>query len=61
MVRYGMVVQLRHTSSNKFITVTRQDAQCNPDAREVLVDAEGGESAWLRIMPRLRVHSEGER
>jgi hypothetical protein len=60
-VRYGSIVQLRHVTSGGFVTVSNNDAHCNPDARRVCLEAVGGESAWMRIVPRLRVHSEGER
>ena len=60
-LRYGMIVQLQHATSHLFLQVTRQDAHCNTDARRVELDKDGGEAAWVRIMPRLRVHSEGEK
>ena len=60
-VRYGMIVQLEHVNSHKYLAVSRQSAELNADSRRVLLDAEAGESAWVRIMPRLRVHSEGEK
>jgi transcription elongation GreA/GreB family factor len=60
VVRFGMIVQFRHASAKKFLYVTRQDAETNVDARAVAIDADAGEAGWFRIMPRLRVHSEGE-
>ena len=60
-VRYGMVVQLQHDTSHKFIVVTRESAELNKDGRRVMLDGNAGEGAWFKIMPRLRVHSEGEK
>ena len=60
-VRFGMVVQLQHDTSHKFIVVTRESAELNRDGRRVMLDANAGEGAWFKIMPRLRVHSEGEK
>jgi inositol 1,4,5-triphosphate receptor type 3 len=60
-VRYGMIVQLQQESSHKYLSVSRQPAELNADGRRVVLDAEAAESAWVRIMPRLRVHSEGEK
>ena len=60
-VRYGMIVQLQHVSSQKYISVSRQSAQLNKDGRRVLLDRDAGEGAWFRISPRLRVHSDGEK
>ena len=60
-VRYGMVVQMQHDTSHKFIVVTRESAVLNKDGRRVTLDSNAGEAAWFKIMPRLRVHSEGEK
>jgi hypothetical protein len=56
-----MIIQLRHANSHKDLIVSSQSAESNPDSRQVALDGAGGELSWLRIMPRLRVHSEGER
>ena len=60
VLRYGMIVQLQHVDSHKYACVARQSAVLNPDGRRVCLDRDAGETAWLRVMPRLRVHSEGE-
>ena len=60
-VRYGMVVQLQHDTSHKFLAVTRESAEINKDGRKVVLDNNAGEASWFKIMPRLRVHSEGEK
>ena len=60
-VRYGNVVQLQHHTSEKYLSVSRQTAEHIRDGRRVEVNRNAGESAWFRIMPRLKVHSEGER
>ena len=59
-VRYGMVVQLQHVLSGRYVIVSRKRADSG-DGCKVVVDANAGELAWFRILPRLRVHSEGER
>ena len=58
-VRYGMVLILRHTGSQKLVSVTDWAADLNPDGRRVKLDKFGSDTTYLRIMPRLRVHSEG--
>ena len=60
-VRYGMVVQLQHDTSQKYLRVAKQASEVNKEGRRVVLDRDAGEEAWFRIMPRLRVHSEGER
>lgn len=60
-VQYGMIVQLLHDTSHRYACVTRQSAELNVDGRKVALEAEAGETAWVRVMPRLRVHSEGEK
>lgn len=60
-VRYGMIVQLQHDTSHKCVAVLRESAELNRDGRRVALEKDAGEGAWFRIMPRLRVHSEGEK
>lgn len=60
-VRYGMIVQLQHDTSHKCVAVLRESAEINRDGRRVALEKDAGEGAWFRIMPRLRVHSEGEK
>ena len=59
-VRYGMVIQLQHAISGKHLSVARQAAELNADSRRCLVESEGTDRAWLRVMPWLKVHSEGD-
>ena len=60
--RYGMVVQLQHSTSSKYLSVAKQSSEVNKEGRRVVLDRNAGEDAWFRLMPRLRhVHSEGER
>ena len=113
-VRYGMIVQVQHERSEKYLTVESKAARCDSEARRVMLDMNAGDLSWVcmplptslgdtchtlpcphplmtrgmpspahspwwpaacppphtlpwcgtcqvRIMPALRVHSEGER
>ena len=60
-MRYGAVLQLQHEASHKYICVSRHPAVRMKDARQVVLDREAGEAGWFRVLPKLRVHSEGER
>ncbi|KAL1529829.1 hypothetical protein AB1Y20_000761 [Prymnesium parvum] len=60
-LRYGMVIQLQHETSQKYLCVTKQASEVNKEGRRVILDREAGEDAWFRLMPKLRVHSEGVR
>ena len=42
-VRYGMIVQMQHKSTHKFLSVARQNAVTNTDARRVVLDGDAGE------------------
>jgi hypothetical protein len=54
-VRYGKVLQLQHVASGKLVAVSHHASVNNRDARRVHVsDADVGEAAWFRIMPKLR-------
>lgn len=57
-VRFGMVVQLLSWSDDKFLSTSRKPVA---GGNMMLLDENAGESSWFRIMPRLRVHNEGER
>ena len=59
-VRYGMVIQLQHNLTQRYVKVARE-ASGDKEGRKVVVDREAGEGAWFRVHPRLRVHTEGER
>ena len=58
-VRFGMVVQLQHSVSQKYLHVSDQQTAAR-EGRQVRVDRNAGEGAWFRIVPYLRVHKEGE-
>lgn len=59
-LRFGMVVELRHYSSSKHLATSRQPATGCVGNRAI-VDEHAGEGGWFRVMPRLRVHNEGEK
>ena len=61
-VRYGKVIQLQHVASGKLMAVSHLASTRSRDARQVhMCDSDVGDSAWFRIMPKLRVHTEGKR
>lgn len=61
-VRYGKVVQLQHVASGLFVVVSHQASERNRDARKVLVSSSDAfDASWFRIMPKLRVHTEGDK
>jgi len=60
-VRYGNVIQLQHAQTATMLAVTRHAAHVSKEARRAMLEVEPAEAAWFRVMPRLRIHSEGER
>ena len=60
-VRYGHIIQLQHAASQKYASITRQNAELDRDGRRAVMDRDAGELSWFKVMPHLRVHSEGER
>jgi len=60
-VRYGQVVQLHHAVTDVPVAVGRQAALLNREGRRVVESEAAGDAAWFRVMPRLRIQSEGER
>ena len=61
-LRYGKVLQLQHAVSGKLVAVSHQASAHNRDARRVIItDTNVGEAAWFRIVPKLRMHAEGEK
>lgn len=61
-LRYGKIVQLQHTSSGSLVSVSPMASESNRDARRVLAsETFDGEATWFKIMPKLRVHTEGEK
>ena len=63
LLRYGKIMQLQHVASGKQLAVMHQASASHRDARRVVLcdDDDVGENTWFKIMPRLRVHTEGER
>ena len=63
VVRYGMVVQLLHATSQAFLHVSSTPSETDPLSSCVLAtDKEAGSSGWFRVTPKLQqVHREGER
>ena len=59
-VRYGSVIQLLHDARSKWLSSSRQSVGGGGGSR-MLLDSNAAESGWFRVMPRLRVHNEGER
>ena len=61
-VRYGKVLQLQHVVSGKLVAVSHLASMHNRDARQVQIcESDVGEAAWFRIVPKLRVHTDGEK
>lgn len=62
-LRYGKILQLQHVASGKQLAVTHQASARHRDARRVSLCevSEVSEAAWFKIMPKLRVHTEGEK
>ena len=61
-VRYGKILQLQHVVSGKFIAVSHLASEHHRDARRVhLADNDVGDAAWFRIVPKLRMHADGEK
>ena len=58
-LRYGTIVELQHDRTRMFLRVARQAAQLDADSRRVTLDQDAADQGWFRIMPFLRVHSEG--
>ena len=61
-LRYGMVLQLQHDTSFKYIRVSRLAPLGNRKGGfRVVLDRDAGETAWFRVIPRLKMHAEGEK
>ena len=58
---YGSIVQLKHKSSYKFVTQTKNRAEHDHLAMEVKLVKYGGEGSWWRVLSGDRVRMEGER
>ena len=59
-LRYGQIIELQHELSSKRAQITHHPAVMHKEGRKAEV-SEAGEACWFRIMPRLRVHTEGEK
>lgn len=59
-VRFGMVIQLMHHATHKYLSTSRM-ATAGRMGSKLIVDGHAGESSWFRVKPRLRVHNEGEK
>ena len=59
-VLYGGIVQLQHESTLKHLMVSRREAE-GAAGRILVLERDAGELSWFRLLPRLRVHSLGER
>ena len=58
-VVFGGLVQLQHSVSLKYLSVTRKVSEQNKEGRSVLLDRDAGEAAWFVLEPHLKVHAEG--
>ena len=63
-VRYGSTVQLLHVATRSYLCTSRRRGEDASSASfggtVVCLDRDAGESGWFRVMPRLRVHNEGQ-
>lgn len=61
-VVYGQIVQLRHVSSRAFLHVCDKVlSESERNASVLRLYPNGSESAYFKILPRFKIHSEGER
>jgi hypothetical protein len=58
---YGTVVQLKHKSSFKYVTQSKNRAENDHLAMEVKLVKFGAEGSWWRVVPAEKVRTEGER
>jgi hypothetical protein len=61
VLRFGMVVQLLHHASGKYLASSQKQAAVSGRGHRVTLDAHAGNAGLFRVMASLRVHSEGER
>eukprot|EP00004_Rigifila_ramosa_P001596 TRINITY_DN1154_c0_g1_i2.p1 TRINITY_DN1154_c0_g1~~TRINITY_DN1154_c0_g1_i2.p1 ORF type:complete len:2503 (+),score=673.94 TRINITY_DN1154_c0_g1_i2:327-7511(+) len=60
-VSYGDVIQLMHVKSGKFLTVLPKVlAELDKEASRLSLEDGGSTNAWLKIMPRFKLRSEGD-
>ncbi|KAG2491060.1 hypothetical protein HYH03_010506 [Edaphochlamys debaryana] len=58
-VLYGQVVQLRHVSTGKFMTIKRTAADVERGALKVVLEEGGQEGSWFQVFSGYRTKPEG--
>jgi hypothetical protein len=62
VVKLGEIIQLKHVKSGKFVTVKKNELARDERANlKVSLSAEGSTDSWLQILPRFKIHKEGDR
>ena len=56
---YGKGIQLKHVNSGKYIILSKE-AGLQPGSSRLEVDKDGGEGAWIAILPGFKVRKEGD-
>lgn len=56
---YGADIQLKHVNSGKYIVLSKE-AGLQPGSQRLEVDLDGGEGAWITILPGCRVRKESD-
>lgn len=60
-ITYGQMVQLYHTQSQKFVTITvKEIAQIEKHCMKVVLDEVGNEGSWFIVGPRFKIRGEGD-
>lgn len=57
--RYGQVVQLRHVSTGRFVTVKKTSAHVERGALQVVLQQDGEPGSWLTVLSGYRTKAEG--
>jgi hypothetical protein len=58
---YGCTVQLRHSSSGKYLTLMRTRAERDTTALKMEADESGGEGSYWRLLPAYKSKREGDK